>query len=362
MTKKENDDHSYEATDGQHPYASYRDEKGRFYNNHRASKQGVMKSMGIFYRFLTEKKINTIPDKDIPVKPITRDQLQQLDQNKLHIIKLGHSSLLLKVYGKYWLLDPVFSLRASPFSFAGPKRFHETPISLEDLPEIDRVIISHNHYDHLDKAAVKMLASKTNQFYVPIGVDEELIRWKVPAHKLNAFDWWQEHAIEEGMLVFTPTQHFSGRAFRDSNKTLWGSWVMKIKEDMLFFSGDSGYFPGFKHIGDRYGPFHLTMVETGAYDVDWAHIHMQPEQSVQAHIDLKGQVMMPIHNGTFELAFHPWYEPLERAQAHAAKHDVKLVTPIVGEVLTLDRLDQSRSWWKDLTNSALTDLKLSTDT
>ena len=256
--------------------------------------------------------------------------------------------MLLKVYGDYWLIDPVFSDRASPFSFVGPQRFQSTPISLQDLPPIAKVLISHNHYDHLDKGAITALASKVEQFLVPQGVEGDLQKWGVDCAKIVNFAWWQELQTDKALLAFTPTQHFSGRGLSDSNQTLWGSWVIKTAEESLYFSGDSGYFDGFKAIGEKYGPFDLTMLENGAYNVDWADIHMLPEEAVQAHIDLRGVTMLPVHNSTFDLSSHPWYEPLERVTAEAAKQQVKLITPLVGEVFTAKQVVVGEQWWLDI--------------
>ncbi len=325
---------------------SFKDDQGRYHNIHRASHQGIRKSLGIFFRFLTEKKQDAIPEQ-IPVNSLNKQDLLDLSCDELHLIKLGHSSLLLKVYGEFWLLDPVFSERASPFRFAGPKRFHQPPIAIEDLPFIDRVLISHNHYDHLDKHAVKQLVKNAGTFYVPAGVDQDLKKWKLPADKVQVFDWWDELELPQGKIAFTPTQHFSGRSFSDGNKTLWGSWVIYAQDKKIYFSGDSGYFDGFAEIGHHYGPFDITLIETGAYDEAWSHIHMRPEESVQAHIDLQGKLMVPVHNSTFDLAFHAWYDPLVRAKIHAEKKGVSLATPIIGEVLTLENVSMTSSWWED---------------
>jgi L-ascorbate metabolism protein UlaG (beta-lactamase superfamily) len=300
----------------------------------------------LWLRFFTEKKVGTTPDITIPVQTVSQADLNALSNDTLHIVKLGHSSILLKVYGEYWLIDPVFSDRASPFNFMGPQRFHQPPISLDDLPPIDKVLISHNHYDHLDKASVKILLSKTKQFFVPTGVDGDLISWGVDADKITTFDWWQEEETSQGTVAFTPTQHFSGRGMGDGNSTLWGSWVIKIPQQSLYFSGDSGYFAGFKEIGDKYGPFDLTMVETGAYDNDWADIHMTPEESVQAHIDLKGKIMMPIHNGTFDLAFHTWHDPFDRVVAESERREVVLSTPEFGQIFSITDPAITSHWWK----------------
>ena len=319
---------------------------GKFHNVEKMQPNTLSKVAGIFMRYFTEEKHHAEPQQSLPITQLTREQLVSLSSDAIHIIKLGHSSILLKIYGEFWLLDPVFSKRASPFSFMGPKRFHPAPIEIEQLPPIDKVLISHNHYDHLDKQSVKLLANKTKQFLVPLGVAKDLEKWGVSANNINELDWWQELPIDNGFVAFTPTKHFSGRALNDGNKSLWGSWVISANDKTFYFSGDSGYFSGFKQIGERYGPFDMTFIETGAYDKDWPDVHMTPKQSVQAHIDLKGNIMTPIHNGTFDLAFHAWYDPLEQVLAEATQQQVTLHTPIVGEIWQLGQPHQSNLWWQ----------------
>ena len=297
-------------------------------------------------RMIIEKPIDKKPNNVLPINTLSREKLENLSDTQLYIVKLGHSYILLKVYGEYLLIDPVFSLRASPFTFVGPKRFQAPPISIEELPTIDKVIISHNHYDHLDKASIKQLITKTRQFLVPLGIDADLQTWGVDKAKIKAFDWWQEHQTDKALLAFTPSRHYSGRGFKDRNLTLWGSWVIKTTNENLYFSGDSGYFEGFKEIGDKYGPFDLTMIETGAYNKDWPGVHMFPEESVQAHLDLQGKVMMPIHNSTFDLSIHPWYEPLERVTVIAEQLHVSLMTPTIGQIVTITENAQCNNpWW-----------------
>lgn len=330
--------------------SQYRD--GKFFNAKVFEQPGLMKTLQIAKRYFTEPALDKVPQQAVPVERITSVQLDALPDNELHFIKLGHSSVLLKVYGEYWLLDPVFSERASPFSFLGPKRFHHAPISIDELPDIDKVLISHNHYDHLDKASIKKLAAKTKQFLVPLGVETDLQKWGVAANLIMRFDWWQELQSDNALIVFVPTQHFSGRGIGDGNTTLWGSWVIKTAAGSIYFSGDSGYFDGFKQVGAKYGPFDITFIETGAYDNDWADIHMTPEQSVQAHLDVKGQVMVPVHNGTFDLAFHSWYDPLLRVSAAASQANTMLLTPIFGQPISLAALKQhvavNTEWWHSL--------------
>lgn len=325
---------------------------GKFHNVHAFTQPGLMKTLEIAKRYFTEAAVDKVPTRAIPLQTLSRQQLDALPDNDMHFVKLGHSSVLLKVYGEYWLLDPVFSERASPFAFLGPKRFHQAPISIAELPPIAKVLISHNHYDHLDKASIQQLAVKTTQFLVPLGVETDLQRWGVAANRIQRFDWWQELVTAQVLIAFTPTQHFSGRGIGDSNNTLWGSWVIKTAAGSVFFSGDSGYFDGFKHIGQKYGPFDLSFIETGAYDSDWEHIHMTPEQSVQAHLDVKGQVMVPVHNGTFDLAFHSWYDPLERVSVAARQAESGLLTPLFGQVVSFSQLAstvaQNSYWWRPL--------------
>jgi L-ascorbate metabolism protein UlaG (beta-lactamase superfamily) len=310
------------------------------------AKFGLKNFLNTLKRRRNRDRTGALPAKPLPIQAITRAQLEALSNDELHIAKLGHSSILLKVYGKYWLLDPMFSERASPVNFAGPQRYQDTPIKLDELPSIERVLVSHNHYDHLDKASVQALAAKTKMFLVPLGVEGDLEKWGVDKSKITHFDWWQELQTEDALVAFTPTQHFSGRGLSDRNATLWGSWVIKAGESSLYFSGDSGYFAGFKAIGEKYGPFDLTMVETGAYGENWNDIHMFPEESVQAHIDLRGVTMLPIHNSTFDLSLHTWYDPLERVSLAATKQKVTITTPIVGEFFTPTQSAIGKKWWQ----------------
>jgi L-ascorbate metabolism protein UlaG (beta-lactamase superfamily) len=299
----------------------------------------------LIYRYLSEKRTDPQPAQAIPVKPLTVQQLNQLPIDQDVVIRLGHSSIYLQIAGQKWLIDPVFSERASPFSFVGPKRFHQPPIDLSLLENIDGVLISHDHYDHLDKQSVEILMTKVKHFVVPLGVNKHLQDWGVPENNITALDWWEGIEFGELKLTATPTQHFSGRGILDKNKTLWASYVIQSATSSIYFSGDSGYFSGFKEIGERFGPFDLTMIETGAYDKDWASIHMTPEQSLQAHLDLGGKTMMPIHNGTFDLAFHSWYEPLQRISELALQKNVALSTPIFGSIVDIKNVQPSFAWW-----------------
>jgi L-ascorbate metabolism protein UlaG (beta-lactamase superfamily) len=242
----------------------------------------------------------------------------------------------------------VLSERASPVQWAGPQRFHQPPIGIDELPPITGIILSHDHYDHLDRAAVLQLAHKTEHFITPLGVGDRLVAWGIPARKVQQLSWWQSTWVAGLKLVATPAQHFSGRGLGDRNKTLWASFVIEDRDVRLFFSGDSGYFDGFKEIGRKYGPFDLTMVETGAYDPQWPDVHMQPEESLQAHIDLRGKVLLPIHNGTFDLSLHAWHDPFERITQLAEERRLPVATPEIGQALDIRQPLAGHRWWEAL--------------
>ena len=316
---------------------------GRYRNVVPRQALGFKKTMAISWQFLTGKSDATVPSTPIPVRPLTQAELLAAPDNSLY--RLGHSTLLMKLAGEFWLTDPVFSERASPVQWAGPKRFHAPPIAIADLPPIRGVILSHDHYDHLDADAIKQLAPKVGLFITPLGVGDRLIAWGVDPARVRQLDWWGETTVGPVKLTAVPAQHFSGRSLMDEDRTLWASWVIAAGDLRLFFSGDTGYHADFKTIGQRLGPFDVTMIETGAYDQQWADVHMQPEQTLQAHIDLRGRWLLPVHNGTFDLAMHPWDEPFQRIQALAQASGVKLATPIMGERLALDAPQPGVAWW-----------------
>lgn len=331
------------ATDPQPTKLAHHNKKG-FVNTDKEMQANAYLP-AILYRYIKEQRTDASPAQAIPIKQLTAMQLNAIPANKEVLIRLGHSSIYLQLGKQKILIDPVFSERASPFSFAGPKRFHLPPIALDKLTNIDMIIISHDHYDHLDKTTIKVIGPKVKFFIVPLGIDQHLIDWGINKDKIISLDWWQSQKIGPLTITSTPGQHFSGRGLFDANQTLWSSYVLKSDKSSLYFSGDSGYFTGFKEIGERFGPFDITMLETGAYDKDWPSIHMTPEQSLQAHIDLKGKVMLPIHNGTFDLAFHSWYEPLQRISELASAQKIQLATPIMGSIMDINNLPKSNKWW-----------------
>jgi L-ascorbate metabolism protein UlaG (beta-lactamase superfamily) len=302
----------------------------------------------IWSRFFLESKQGTVPIDPVPVRPMDGAALGALDDSSNHIIRLGHSSHLLKLRGKWWLIDPVFGPRASPLSFAGPKRFHPPPVTLEDVPPIEGMVLSHDHYDHLDVPTIEALNGRVQRYFVPLGVRARLVAMGVPAERVTELDWWQGGEHDGVKLTATPAQHFSGRTLTDRDRTLWASWVVQSGEQRIFYSGDSGYFPGFKQIGERFGGFDLALMENGAYDAYWPAVHMTPEQSVQAFEDLRGKVLYSVHNTTFDLAFHTWHDPLDRIANLSQAKKIELATPVIGEVLTVGKARTNERWWQGL--------------
>lgn len=317
---------------------------GQFTNPAPKPKETLGGTLKLLWEFLFDRPAGTTPPQAPPVRAVSARELTTAPDHSLY--RLGHSTLLIKLRGGWWLTDPVFSRRASPVQWMGPKRFHAPPIALKDLPPIRGVVLSHDHYDHLDRATIKHLATRADVFLTPLGVGDRLIAWGVPRERVHQLDWWEQIDIDGVRFVATPAQHFSGRGLRDANRTLWASWVILDADLRVFFSGDTGYFDGFKRIGERYGPFDVTFIETGAYDAKWPFVHMQPEQTVQAHQDLRGRWLLPIHNGTFDLALHQWDEPFERVSTLAAERAIPLATPGMGERMDLDAPQSFSPWWR----------------
>jgi L-ascorbate metabolism protein UlaG (beta-lactamase superfamily) len=277
--------------------------------------------------------------------PSIKTDLNLLTGTTPAIIWFGHSSYLIRINGKNILVDPVFSMSPSPIPFLGKKAFPVTnPYSIRDLPKIDLVIITHDHYDHLDYATIKEIKSSVPQFYTALGVGQHLESWGVEKDRIIEFDWWDKRTFVPGIeFIATPARHFSGRVFK-RNQALWNSFVLKTEMHSIFIGGDSGYDAVFKVIGNQYGPFDLAILECGQYNQQWPFIHMMPEEVVQASIDLQAKVFMPVHWGKFTLALHSWNDPVKRVVNAAETSNIKITTPMIGEPIYLGNEPMKR-WW-----------------
>jgi L-ascorbate metabolism protein UlaG (beta-lactamase superfamily) len=267
------------------------------------------------------------------------------DAAELAVTWFGHASALLEVDGHRVLVDPVWGYRVSPSPVFGPTRLHPAPVPLAAVPQVDAVLISHDHYDHLDLPTVRtLLETQTAPFVVPLGIGEHLRKWGVPDDRIVELDWNDSTSVGELTLTCTEARHFSGRFFsRDT--TLWASWAVLGPRHRVFFGGDTGYTPAFAGIGARLGPFDLTLLPIGAYNDAWHAIHMDPEEAVRAHGDLGGRVLLPVHWATFNLAFHRWAEPVQRLRAAAQRVGATVTVPMPGQ--RIDVLDPPTvtDWW-----------------
>lgn len=282
------------------------------------------------------------PARPIPLVSPRKDS----PQDGLHITWYGHASSLVEIEGKRFLLDPVWGRRASPVSFIGPKRLHPSPHRLGELPALDGIVVSHDHYDHLDRGAVlELLRDQRAPFITALGVGAHLRRWGVPDSRIIELDWAETAEVAGVRITATPGQHFSGRLFTRNN-TLWASWVIAGRERSVFYTGDSGYFDGYAKIGAEHGPFDATLVQVGAYNASWPDIHMTPEEGVATHADVRGGLLIPVHWGTFNLALHPWNEPAERVWRAAREQAVRLAVPRPGERVDVDDAGDIDPWWR----------------
>jgi len=289
---------------------------------------------------------DTKPDVELPTQKIDFKKITNAKSNELKVTWVGHSSQIVNIDGKIVLTDPMYEKSTVT---PGPSRFIKLPLTFDEIPEIDLVIISHNHYDHLNVGTLEAIHPRVKQFIVPLMVGAQLEKIGIPREKIKEMDWWDEVKPFEGFMVaFTPAQHFSGRGLFDRNESLWGSFVIEGPYHKIYFSGDGGYSNQFKEIGEKYGPFDYTFMECGQYNELWHYAHMFPEESVQAHIDLKGKIMQPMHWGTFSLALHAWYDPMIRAAKAADSLGVKISTPIVGETITIDDNLTTERWWENM--------------
>ncbi|MBS7564274.1 MBL fold metallo-hydrolase [Mucilaginibacter sp. Bleaf8] len=307
---------------------------------------GLNIMLPILREYLTNKAENTPKN---PIGPFTTDAAvyQTPPASGLRVTWMGHSSLLIEIDGKRLLTDPVWSSRASFTQLAGPKRFYPAPLALADLPPLDGILISHDHYDHFDENTIRALAPENIPFYCSLGVGQYLEAWGVAKHLIHEMDWGDVDQLGTDFTITTaPARHFAGRSLGNRNETLWSSFVLKGPKHNVYFGADSGWFDTFYEIGEAYGPFDLTILEIGAYGKYWPDIHMGPANATQAHLALNGKQMMPIHWATFNLAPHAWYEPIEKLLPLADEKQITLFVPEPGLPTEVTGEQLNSGWWK----------------
>lgn len=323
--------------------ASARWTDGQFHNP-----QPLWTDVWGFASELVETSDHRSPDPMPPVVHVDPTRFASPPTTGLRVTWLGHSTLLLEIDGARILTDPVWGERASPSSWIGPKRWYAPLLDLDEVPKLDAVVISHDHYDHLDYATITAMKDWDTTFITPLGVGSHLAYWGVPDARIVELDWWDETRVGDLTIVCTPARHASGRTLVDRDTTLWAGYAFKGSTHRVYFSGDTGYFRALEDIGERLGPFDLTLIEAGAYGQSWPDWHMGPEQAVKAHLAVRGRTFMAIHWGLFDLAFHGWTEPIERVREAALAANVPLLAPRPGESIEPERLEPFEPWWPEL--------------
>lgn len=293
----------------------------------------------------------TSPDTKLPENKTSLNENFVKSSNNIKFAWLGHSSILMSINNKVILIDPIFASSASPFSWL-IKRYQPPVFKMKELPKIDFILISHDHYDHLDMKTIKFFKKNKNIiFIVPLGVGSHLTKWGVPNSRIIEMDWWDTKTIKGVKFICTPAQHFSGRkGFIETQKSLWASWVVKSGNRSFYFSGDSGYSKHYKQIGDKYGPMEVVFMDSGQYNTRWKEVHNMPDEVIKGFVDLKGENLIPIHWGMFTLAMHNWFDPPVEIKKRAKDQNISLITPIIGQVIDMKKMTSTESWWEKLIN------------
>jgi len=319
--------------------------QGKVFQNPVQTVQTAESILKLLWKYATSKE-ERVPKR--PLGPFVTDKLiyDTPPPSGLRVTWMGHSSLLIEIDGVRLMTDPVAGKRASFSSFIGPERFFAFPLAIDEWPELDGIILSHDHYDHLDEPTIRQLTKLDTRFYCSTGVGAIIERWGIAHDRITEMDWMDSVKIS-GLVEMAalPARHFSGRGLHNRNETLWSSFAIRGMKHNIYFGADSGYFEGFKEIGATYGPFDLTMLETGAYDTGWPDIHMGPIKAAQAHRDLRGELMMPIHWGTFNLALHAWRAPIEILIREAQRNKIALFAPQPGQPAEVSGPLVS-NWWQ----------------
>ncbi|WP_394781647.1 MBL fold metallo-hydrolase [Undibacterium sp.] len=320
---------------------------GHFQNPEPLAKEDLWKILvGAFH-----KSDDATPRQPVPVVMDKRSDFAAPPASGLRVTWLGHATTLVEIGGHALLIDPIWSERASPVTWAGPKRWYAPTLAMADLPPIDAVLISHDHYDHLDRATIVAMKDWRNKFIVPLGVGAHLAGWGIPEDRIIELDWWESSKLPGLEIVAVPARHTSGRYLFDRDKTLWAGYVMIAADQRVYYSGDTGMMPQFADIGERLGPFDLSLMQIGEYDESWPDWHTNPEQAIVAQQMVKGKLMLPVHHGLLDLAYHSWTEPMDRALAAAEKAGVRMVIPRPGESIEPANAPDAAltaHWWPSL--------------
>ncbi len=293
------------------------------------------------------KTENRSPSQSLPIMAFDKEDFLAPSEN-MKFIWYAHSVILLRINNKTLLIDPMLGPNASPIAPFSTTRFSENSLDIiDELPEIDLVLFTHDHYDHVDLDSVLKLMPKTREYYVGLGVGRHLEKWGIESSKIKEFDWWKSSNFEGIEITYTPTRHFSGRGLTDREKSLWGGWVFKTSSESIYFSGDGGYGKHFKEIGEKLGPFDFGFMECGQYNERWRMIHMFPDESVQAAIDTHTEKIIPVHWAGFALALHTWTDPVLKFMKAAQQQNQDFITPKIGQLVDYKN-HISSNWWEDI--------------